>query len=235
MSLRSLLFGKPIPDEEASEEKLGVLDGVPVSAAPSLRPHLLAICLALLALLLVVNLRGLRTAGVAFMLPTWSFVLLLGGVLAVGGARALAAGGAPQPAVPPHPLPPATVAVGVWLALHAFASGCTAMTGVEAVSNAVPVFREPTRRRAQRTLAVTVTILCLLLLGISWLVRAYERRWYHYLLHSHTATALKLQLLFRGGPQVVVVDAPWYLRERPARAEHAARASRRSRRPPALA
>ena len=56
-----------------------------------------------------------------------------------------------------------------------------------------------------------------------------ERRWYHYLLHSHTATALKLQLLFSGGPQVVVVNAPWYLRDRRSRARHAAPA--RVRRP----
>jgi amino acid transporter len=148
--------------------------GAVVSAAPALRPHLLALCLALLALLVFVNLRGLRTAGLALLAPTWAFVGLLGAALAAGAAKALSAGGAPTPAAPPHPLPAAAQAAGLWIALRAFASGCTAMTGVEAVSNAVPVFRPPTRRRAQRTLAVIVAVLSLLLVGIAWLVPAYR-------------------------------------------------------------
>ena len=70
-------------------------------------------------------------------------------------------------------LGPATVAVSVWLLLQVFSNGCTAMTGVEAVSNGVRAFREPTVRNAQRTLTVIIALLAILLAGIAYLVRAY--------------------------------------------------------------
>ena len=69
---------------------------------------------------------------------------------------------------------PATEAAGLWLLLRAFASGCTAMTGVEAVSNGVNAFKQPTVRRAHRTLTVIVAILALLLGGIAYLAHAYQ-------------------------------------------------------------
>ena len=147
--------------------------GAIVSAIPALLPYTPALCLAVLTLLTVVNLRGIRSTGLLFMAPTYVFVGSMGLIIVLGLIRTLASNGHPSPVAP---LPAAPVAggaaIGLWLFLRAFASGCTAMTGVEAVSNAVPLFREPRVRLAKRTLTVIVTIL-LLLGGIALLVRAY--------------------------------------------------------------
>ncbi len=147
--------------------------GALVSAVPSLLPHTLALCLGILALLTIVNLRGVRDSGVAFMGPTYLFVLTLGAVVAIGVGKVIAAGGHPRPVVAPPALHPAVEAGTAWLLMRAFASGCTAMTGVEAVSNAVPVFREPRVAHAKRTLAAIVAVLMLLLAGVAVLSIAY--------------------------------------------------------------
>ncbi len=147
--------------------------GALVSAVPALLPHTLGLCLAILALLAIVNLRGVREAGLLFMAPTYLFVATLGLIVILGSARALAAHGRPAPVAPLPPLPPATTAVTPWLLLRAFASGCTAMTGVEAVSIAVPLFAEPQAARAERTLTAIVGILALFLAGIAFLAFAY--------------------------------------------------------------
>jgi Amino acid permease len=87
--------------------------------------------------------------------------------------KTLVRGGHPHAVVVPPGLPAATVPVSLWLLMRAFASGCTAMTGVEAVSNGVTVFAEPAARRAQHTLTAIVAILGLLLAGIASLCHAY--------------------------------------------------------------
>jgi hypothetical protein len=92
----------------------------------------------------------------------------------MGITSALGHGGAPPPVVAPPPLQGGTEAVTLWLLLRAFASGCTAMTGVEAVSNGVDAFREPVVVNARRTLAAIVGILGCLLIGIAYLARAYK-------------------------------------------------------------
>ncbi len=106
-------------------------------------------------------------------MPTYLFIASLGVVIAWGLFRAVSAGGHPQPIVPPPPPPPAAEALTLWLLLRAFASGCTAMTGVEAVSNGVNAFREPRVRNAHGTLAAIVVILGVLLLGIAHVAQAY--------------------------------------------------------------
>jgi amino acid transporter len=148
--------------------------GALVSAVPALLPHTLLLCLGILVVLTVVNLRGVRDSGVAFMAPTYLFVVCLGAVVLIGVGKVIAAHGHPVPVVPPPALPRAAEVGGAWLLLRAFANGCTAMTGVEAVSNAVPVFREPRVRNAQRTLATIVVILAFLLVGVALLSRAYH-------------------------------------------------------------
>ena len=145
-----------------------------VSAVPALLPHTLGLCLGILVLLTVVNLRGVRDSGVAFMGPTYLFVVSLGAVVVLGIGKVIAAGGHPHAVVAPPALRPAVHVGAAWLLVRAFASGCTAMTGVEAVSNAVPVFREPRVRRAKRTLATIVAILVLLLAGVAILSVAYR-------------------------------------------------------------
>jgi len=147
--------------------------GALVSAMPRLLPHTLGLCLAILAVLTIVNLRGIRESGLVFMFPTYGFVITLGAVVVMGVVQSVASGGHPEPVVPPPALPAPVQAVGAWILMRAFASGCTAMTGVEAVSNAVPIFREPTVLSAQRTLTAIVAILAALLGGIAYLAHAY--------------------------------------------------------------
>jgi amino acid transporter len=147
--------------------------GALVSAAPALQPHTLAICLVILAAIALVNLRGVRESGGAFILPTYGFVVSLGIVIAIGLVKAALSGGSPLAVVPPPRLPAATAAASTWLLLRAFASGCTAMTGVEAVSNGVGAFREPAVRNARFTLTVIVVVLIALLAGIAVLARAF--------------------------------------------------------------
>jgi amino acid transporter len=148
--------------------------GALVSAIPSLLPHTLAMCLGILALITIINLRGVREAGGIFMIPTYLFVGTLLITILIGLFRALASHGHPMPVVAPPPMPAASAMVGAWLVLKAFASGCTALTGVEAVSNGVRAFREPTAANAKKTLSVIIGILILLLAGIGWLVNIYH-------------------------------------------------------------
>ena len=148
--------------------------GALVSAVPKLQPHTLMLCLAILLLITLVNLRGSRETGFVFMIPTYLFLGSLGTVIAMGIGKAVLSGGHPTPVASPPTLPAATAAVSTWLVLKAFASGCTAMTGVEAVSNGVTAFREPVVQTARRTLTTIITLLAILLLGIAYLCRAYQ-------------------------------------------------------------
>jgi amino acid transporter len=147
--------------------------GAIVSAVPGLLPYTLLMCLGVLAVMTILNLRGIRSTGVLLMTPTYAFVGLLGLVLVVGLVRTLLTGGHPKPVIDLPAHPQASEAVGWWLLLRAFASGCTAMTGVEAVSNGVPLFREPGVALARRTLTLIVAILVALLCGLAILVRSY--------------------------------------------------------------
>jgi amino acid transporter len=148
--------------------------GALVSAAPSLQPHTLAMCLAILVIITVINLRGLRETGGIIMLPTYLFVGCLAIAILIGLAKTLLEGGHPAPVIAPPQMGPATEAVGAWILMKAFASGCTAMTGVEAVSNGVKAFREPADQNARRTLTIVIALLIVLLAGIAWLVDIYH-------------------------------------------------------------
>jgi amino acid transporter len=147
--------------------------GALVSAFPSLQPYTLSLGLATLVVIAGVNLRGVRESGIAFALPTYLFVVSLFGVLGVGLIKTMIAGGHPTAVDLPPSSPPGTEAIGWWILAKAFASGCTAMTGVEAVSNGVAAFRQPCFRHAKRTLTAIVAILALLLLEIALLCWAY--------------------------------------------------------------
>ena len=147
--------------------------GALISAAPRLHQHTLMLCLGFLALITIVNLRGAREAGAIFAFPTYLFVLSLSGVLVYGIIQAAGHGGHPHPVLAPPAVPKAAEGVSLWLLLRAFASGCTAMTGVEAVSNGVTIFANPVVRNAQRTLTAIVVILLALLAGIAYLCHAY--------------------------------------------------------------
>lgn len=156
---------------------VGISAGVTAltSAVPSLTQHTLLLCLLILVILVIVNLRGVKDTGTAFIAPTFLFVGTLLAVIAVGVFKTIHSGGHPVAIATIPPAIPATVKyVTVWLMLKTFASGCAAMTGVEAVSNGVMAFREPNRtRRAQMALTIIIGILMVLLFGIAWLSRAY--------------------------------------------------------------
>lgn len=147
--------------------------GALVSAVPFLHPYILPLCLTILGFITLVNLRGARESGLVFILPTYLFVGSVLAVLAIGVFKTIASGGHPVAVEPPPVLPPATTVVSAWLLLQAFASGCTALTGVEAVSNGVTAFREPRVVNAQRTLTVIIAVLGIMLAGIAFLVQAY--------------------------------------------------------------
>ncbi|MEZ0171905.1 APC family permease [Microvirga sp. TS319] len=147
--------------------------GALVSAMPALYPYTLWLCLGILTLITLVNLRGTLDAGRLFALPTYTFVISFILLLGLGLYRVVISGGEPRPVVPPPALAPTTAAASLWLLMHAFASGCTAMTGVEAVSNGVSAFREPKVKYAHRTLTAIVVILGLLLAGIAYLASSY--------------------------------------------------------------
>jgi amino acid transporter len=147
--------------------------GALVSAVPSLQTHTLTLCLGILVLITIVNLRGVQETGGVFLLPTYIFIACLLGLIAIGLVKAFAAGGHPTPMVTLPKLPAATETVGLWLLLRTFSSGCTAMTGVEAVSNGVMAFHDPTDKYAKRTLTIIIGILMVMLLGIAYLVPAY--------------------------------------------------------------
>ena len=148
--------------------------GALISAVPELQPYTLALCLTILALITMVNLRGVRESGLAFVVPTYLFIFSLLSVLALGTLKALFAAGHPEPVAPLPILPAALVVPSGWLLMRSFASGCTAMTGVEAVSNGVSAFKEPAVDHARRTLTAIITILAVMLAGIAYLCWAYR-------------------------------------------------------------
>jgi amino acid transporter len=144
-----------------------------VSAFPPLQPYTLWLCLAALVLLTLVNLRGTVESGWAFALPTYLFLASFLVLLGLGVARVLLASGPLRPVIPPPSLPHVAGAVSLWLLVRAFASGCTAMTGVEAVSNGVSAFREPEVKNAHGTLTAIVVSLAALLGGIAYLSHSF--------------------------------------------------------------
>ncbi|WP_427893391.1 APC family permease [Kribbella sp. GL6] len=127
-----------------------------VSAIPVLAPHAVAVSIAMIAVLALMNLRGVKESGTAFAVPTYGFIAIVLVMIVVGLVRILA-GDAPRAESASYGIVPASHVTGLaflLLALRAFASGCTALTGVEAVSNGVPNFKPPKSRNAAATLAM---------------------------------------------------------------------------------
>jgi amino acid transporter len=141
-----------------------------------LQPHTLALCLFILATLAVINMRGVKDTGAAFILPTFLFIGTLLTLIGVGVFKVVTTPGhhpMPMVAIPPA-LPQTVQALGWIMLLKAFSSGCAAMTGVEAVSNGVMAFSEPRAKKAQYTLSVIIVILIVLLYGTAFLAKHYQ-------------------------------------------------------------
>jgi amino acid transporter len=144
------------------------------SAIPSLAPHAVALSLGFVLLLSVMNLRGVKESGRAFAVPTYGFVLLVFAMLAVGFAK-LALGDGLTAESASYGLRQTADTGGllaVFLVLRAFASGCTALTGVEAVSNGIPAFRPPKSRNAAATLLIMGVLAITMFAGITLLALA---------------------------------------------------------------
>jgi amino acid transporter len=153
------------------------------SAYHALIPHTVFLCLLSIAILAIVNLRGVRESGAAFSVPTYVFVVMMVLLIAYGGYRAIVDGGAAVQTgvikVDPVSLrthgfssAPTAFALG-WLLIRGFAEGCAAMTGTEAISNGVMAFKQPAQKNAAVTLGWMVAILAAFFLGTSILARHY--------------------------------------------------------------
>ena len=144
------------------------------SAYPAVLPHTVAICIASVAVLALVNLRGVRESGIAFSVPTYVFIAMMLLLIGSGIVKAMAGGpmaSAPVSAAPTGAIPPATSFALVFLVLRAFAEGCVAMTGTEAISNGVGAFKRPSAHNAAVTLTWMAAILAVFFLGTSELAR----------------------------------------------------------------
>jgi amino acid transporter len=139
------------------------------SAVPALAPHAVALSLGFVALLTTINLRGVKESGRAFAIPTYGFVLAIYAMLTTGFAKvALGSGLTAESAhLQLHHVVHTGGLLTVFLVLRAFASGCTALTGVEAVSNGVPAFEEPKARNAATTLLMMGLLATTMFAGIT--------------------------------------------------------------------
>ena len=143
-----------------------------ISAAPALNPHRVEMALVFITILTAVNLRGVKEAGTAFALPTYAFAVGVGVMIVTGVVKAVV--GHPPVAESAkytlhaqqgyHQL---TVFALIFFALRAFSSGCTALTGVEAIANGVPAFQKPKAKNAQKTLLMMAGLACSMFIGIT--------------------------------------------------------------------
>ena len=162
---------------------VGVSAGIAAltSAFPALYGGRVWLCLAALAVITGLNLWGVAESAKVFTVPTLLFIVAIAAVIGGGLLRA-------HPAVPlDHHLGPATETVGLLIILRAFASGCSALTGVEAIANAVPEFRQPRARRAQATEVWLGILLGAMLIGLGVLIRKFD-------VVPHPATTVLAQL-----------------------------------------
>lgn len=170
------------------------------SALPSLADNKVALSLGFIALVAAANLRGVKEAGTLFALPTYGFVITVYVLLATGFVQCL--DGCPRAATADLPLH-TEHALTFFLVLRAFASGSTALTGVEAISNGVQAFRRPQSRNAATTLTMMATMTIGMFLGITALARALQVR-------TNEEIALSKSVLSQIGETVFGGDAPMY-------------------------
>lgn len=142
------------------------------SAIPDLFPHREALGLTAIIFIIVMNLRGVRESGKFFAIPTYFAIGALGLMVAIGTFQSVSGSGA-VPVAPPSVTPESLDGITLFLILRAFAAGCSAVTGMEVISNGVKAFREPESKNAATTMVWMSAILAGLFMGISWMA-------YHY-------------------------------------------------------
>ena len=145
-----------------------------VSAVPQLRDHRVALGLAFILLVTMLNLRGIRESGSIFAVPTYLFLIGMLAMIALGLAQNAATGFAVRaPELPPGEAAAATQTLGILLILTAFSRGCAALTGVEAISDGVPAFQPPEWKNARATLTWMIGILAVTFAGITFLAHQF--------------------------------------------------------------
>jgi amino acid transporter len=144
------------------------------SAFPAWYGHRVALALAFLVLITLGNLRGVRESGRIFAVPTYFFLATMLALLATGVARLVTGTAELVTEASAAALPSATVPLTTFLVLRAFANGCTAMTGVEAISNGVPAFKPPEERNAAATLTIMAALCVTLFMGTTLMAHAYQ-------------------------------------------------------------
>lgn len=144
-----------------------------VSAVPFLRPLTVELCLVFIVLLMVANLRGVKESGRIFMIPTYAFIVSVFLLVGMGLYQQMTGTAIPE-RLPIGALPRVTEQVSLFLILRAFAAGCTALTGVEAISDGVLAFKAPEWKNARQTLLYLGVILGIMFMGITYLAHAYQ-------------------------------------------------------------
>lgn len=162
------------------------------SAFPEFTPYRIYIALVIVAFITMMNLRGVKESGTFFSIPTYAFVVGVLGMVAFGLFRVLTGN---IPVVPEAEIiaeasgATAISSLSLFLILRAYAAGCTALTGVEAISNGIPAFKPPESRNAGQTLIIMVTILSTLFLGITFLANNFPIE-----IHEHGGATVLSQL-----------------------------------------
>lgn len=147
------------------------------SAFHELRPYRIEIALVIIAFIMVMNLRGMKESGTFFAIPTYAFIVGILLMIAVGAIRVILGEVTAVAPPPPEQLEEAAEGVGtlsLFLLLRAFAAGCTALTGIEAISDGIPAFKKPESKNAGQTLIIMVAVLCSMFIGITFLANQYE-------------------------------------------------------------
>ncbi len=161
-----------------------------ISAYQPWAPFRVELCLLFILLITLMNARGVRESGIVFSFPTYFFVLCLSGLIVTGIIKYLLhiPVTVTHPEVPHHEFQ----ALGVFLVLRAFSAGCTALTGIEAISNGIPAFRAPESKNAAATLSIMAAILITLFLGVTFLARVYG------VIPDHSEKETVISMLARG-------------------------------------
>ncbi|HRA48923.1 MAG TPA: APC family permease, partial [Thermomicrobiales bacterium] len=144
-----------------------------ISAFPVLDAHRVSLGIGLIALVTLLNLRGIRESGSIFAVPTYLFLIGISVMIIVGLVRTAMDGFAAQPPPPEAHDYAGVGALGAFVVLRAFSSGCAAMTGVEAISDGVPAFQPPEWKNARTTLTIMITILATTFAGITFLAHQF--------------------------------------------------------------
>ncbi|WP_341527695.1 APC family permease [Nostoc sp. UHCC 0302] len=139
------------------------------SAVPSLRPFTVSLCLIFIFLIMLANLRGVKESGKIFMIPTYAFIVSIFVLIALGLFKKATGHIADE-----YPVLPVTEGLSLFFVLRAFSAGCTALTGVEAISDGVLAFKQPEWKNARLTLLYLGVILGLMFVGITYLVNIYH-------------------------------------------------------------